>query len=159
MRFDELNGNINSVLMTMLGSQNLCKLLYYNDDDPFSMPDLSNTSVTLFNNIYPTPVVPQTTDASKSMITLVLDDFALARNNTAFKTSRIVFNVLIHIDLWTMPGTGKLRPYSILNEIDKLFNQQNIIGIGQLTFERCRWMGLGDKWQGYQVSYKTYEFD
>jgi len=145
--------------MTILGSQNLCKLLYYNDSDPFSQPDLSDTSVLLFSSIFPTPIIPQITDEAKSLITIVLDDFLLARNNTAFKTSKIVFNILCHIDLWVLPGTGKLRIYSILNEIDKLFNEQRIITIGKLEFVSGRWISSNEKWQGYQVAYKVIDFN
>lgn len=159
MRFEELNENINTVLMTMLGSQNLCKLLYYNDNNPLSMPDLTDTGVVLFQNLFITPIVPKIEDTAKSLITVVLDDFSLGRTNTAFKTSKITFNVLIHIDLWMMLGTGKLRPYSILNEIDKLFNQQRILGIGKLEFSNARWMGISDAWQGYQVNYKVVGFN
>ena len=145
--------------MTLLSSQNLCKYLYYDIAEPLTQPDFDDTSILLFDRIHPTPIVPTVTDSAKSFITIVQDEFSLARTNTAFKISKIVFNVLCHIDLWMMPGTGKIRPYTILNEIDKLFNEQRVLGIGKLQFSNGRWIVVNDKWQGYQISYKAYEFD
>jgi len=158
-RFEELNLNIDTVLMKLLSSQDLCKYLFYDEDDPMSQPNIEDTSILLFDRIYPTPVSPTITDSAKSLITIIQDDFSLAQTNTAFKTSKIIFNILCHIELWRMPGTGKLRPYSILSEIDKLFNQQRVLGIGKLSFSNGRWIGVNDRWQGYQVAYKIYEFD
>lgn len=139
--------------MTLISSQNLCKYLYYNEDDPLSQPTIDDISILLFNNLYITPVVPTITDVAKSLITIVLDDFRL--ENIVLKNSKIVFNVLIHLDLWTMSGTGKLRPYSIMSEIDKLFNNQNLLGIGNLEFVNAKWIAANEKWHGYQISYKN----
>lgn len=145
--------------MTLLSSQDLCKYLYYDITEPLTQPDFDDTSILLLDRIYPIPIVPTTIDSAKSLITIVQDDFSLAKTNTAFKTSKIIFNVLCHIDLWMMTGTGKIRPYSILNEIDKLFNEQRVLGIGKLKFSNGRWITVSEKWQGYQISYKVYEFD
>ncbi len=153
-RFAELNKNIGSVVATLLSSQNLCKYLYYTNDTPLTQPDITDTKVLLFKNIYPTPIIPQVQDEVKSLLTIVLDGFALNRTNSAVKSSKIIFNLLTHIDIWPMTGTGLLRPYAILNEIDELFNGSRIVGIGRTFFESGNWISVNDKFQGYRLVYK-----
>jgi hypothetical protein len=157
-KFLELNQNIKTIIDTILGSQNLCKLLYYSSKSPLAETDLADTSSILLENLFPIPVTPGIEDDAKSIITIVLDDFALGRDNNAFKTSKIVFNVLSHLDLWLLNDT-KIRPYSILNEIDTLFNQQRIATIGKLEFVSSRWIAVNTKWHGYQILFKNCDFN
>jgi hypothetical protein len=157
-KFSELNDNIKIIMETVLGSQDLCKLLYYTSTNPLAEANLSDTSVLLLSSIFPTPITPGVEDEPKNIITIVLDDFALGRDNNAFKTSKIVFNVLCHLDLWLLDDT-KIRPYSILNEIDTLFNQQRIATIGKLEFVSSRWIVANNKYHGYQCFYKVCDFN
>ena len=157
-KFNELNDNIKKIIETILSSQDLCKILYYSSTTPLLEANLPDTSIILLNNLFPTPVTPTIEDEAKSIITIVLDDFALGRDNNAFKTSKIVFNVFTHLDLWLLNDT-KIRPYSILNEIDTLFNQQRIATIGKLEFVSSRWIAISAKWHGYQISYKNCDFN
>lgn len=157
--FNELNTNINTILTTLLSSQNLCKYLYYNAD-PLSQPDLADTSILLMENIFPKPVVPLLTDTAKSQISIILDDFNLTTDNTAIRTSKVNFYVYCHLDLWVVPETLIVRPYSILYEIDRLFNQKRIITIGKLDFLSCKWIPAINGRQGfYKLSYKCYDFN
>ena len=141
--------------MTIIDNQNLCKLLYYNSNTPLLEGDITNTHSLIMNNIYPFPIVPDIEEDAKNIITIILDDFR--SSNSEYKTSKIVFNILCHIDLWSI--SGGLRPLSILNEIDRLFNQQRIATIGKLDFVSTRWITANKNWQGYQVAYKVTEFN
>ena len=143
--------------MTTISSQDLCKLLYYNNSTPLSETNIENTTTLLFNNIYPTPIIPNITDEAKTFISIILDDFSLVSSNTEYKTSKILFNIISHIDLWMIDGG--IRPYSIMTEIDKLFNEQRIIGIGKLSIERANWIAANEKFQGYRMVYKITEFN
>ena len=126
-KFEELNDNINAILTTTFSSQNLCKYIYHNTSSPLSEPDISNTANTLlFKNLFPYPIIPLSQDSAKTLVTIILDDFSLGRNNSSFKTSKIMFNILCHMDLWKIDGS-KLRPLSILSEIDTLFHSKYLM--------------------------------
>lgn len=140
----------------MFSNQNLCKYIYATTPLPLSEPDILDTERTLlFKNVFPYPIVPNVTDSAKTLVTVVLDDFKLDKS---FKSSKIYFNVFCHIDLWKI-SNKKLRPYGILQELDSLFNNQRIIGIGKLSFDKCRWITVNEKFQGYHLSYEVYEFN
>lgn len=65
-RFLQLNKNIEDVLLSTIENQALCKLLYYPQDDPFNEPIIEDTSVLLFNRIYPFPYVPDVQETAGS---------------------------------------------------------------------------------------------
>ena len=157
-RFETLDSDIMTIIMTMMSNQNLCKLIYYDTSTPLLEANIENTTSLLFDRLYPIPITPLVTDDAKSFITVVLDDFQLGKTNIKFKTSKILINVISHISLWPI-AEGKLRPYGIMGEIDKLFNEQRIVGIGKLIFERSNWIAANEKFMGYRLVYNVVEFN
>lgn len=150
-RFKELNDNLMKILETLLSSQDLCKLLYYTNDNPLEQPDIQDTTSLLFNKIYPYPFTPNVQDEATSIINVVLTNFRLNQNRS-FKDGEICFNILCHINLWKI--SGGLRPYSILKEIDELFNGERIVGIGKLEYKNNGLLWANEKYCGYSLVYR-----
>lgn len=148
--FKELNDNVTQVLLKLLESQNLCKLLYYNSIDPLSEPDIDPYSL-LMKKIFPIPKIPGVEEAESSYLTVVFDSFRLG-DNKGVKDGKLLLTAFVHEKLWFI--NGQLRPISIMHEIDKLFNNQRIIGIKKLQFESGRFVAPNEKYSGYQVTYK-----
>jgi hypothetical protein len=140
----------------MITSQNLCKYLQYTSKDPLSEPDIADTSTLLFNRIFPVPKLPSTEDAG-SFLTVIFEDIRLGNQNPNFKNSLISFRIICHIDEWRM--NGALRPYALMNEIDELFNDQNVVGIGKMKFDRSTFLYANAKYMGYRLDYKIYDFN
>lgn len=155
-KFQELSGYINNTLLTLIGSQDLCKLLYYNSPNPLSEPDISDTYSLLFSKIYPVPKLLYAADEAGSLLTVIFDEFQLG-GNVGYKNGTIVFNIISHIDTWRIDGG--LRPYSIANEIDTIFNNKRIAGIGKMVFDRMRFLWVNDKFSGYTLEYKIIDFN
>ena len=162
-RFDELNKNLMDVLDTLITSQNLCKLLSFPIDNPLAQSDIADTSTLLFTKIFPIPKLPETSDnvqtAKGSLLTVVFDEIRKTSGNLAFKDSILCFNVYCHIDLWQMKNTGQLRPYAIMHEIDMLFNQQRIVGIGKTQFIKSRIVASDVSNLGYKLEYNVTDFN
>jgi hypothetical protein len=152
-KFDELNKNINNVLFKLIESQNLCKLLLYPTNDALSQPDISDTSSLLFERIYPLPKIPDPVSETGSFLTVLFDSFQLG-NNVGTKQGLLTFVVIVHIDSWRMEGTGMLRPFAIMNEIDKLFNQERVIGVKKIDINDGRLIKMNDKFWGYELNYR-----
>jgi hypothetical protein len=51
--------------------------------------------------------------------------------------------VLCHPDHWNL-GNFALRPYKILGELDAMFNEQKLTGIGTLNFQVCTDLTMND---------------
>ena len=156
-KFKELNENVNKIMYKLIESQDLCKYLYYDTNSPLTEADIDDTSKLLFDRIFPIPKINVTADTQKSYLVVRFDNFKLA--GVKFKEALIKFDIICHIDLWQMEGTGMLRPYSIANEIDAIFNEQRILGMGRTEFDRADFMAINEFYSGYRVSYRIYEFN
>ena len=150
--------------MKLIENGNLCKYLYYNSADPLSESSLVDpTSSILYKKIFPYPTAIETfkedsdgIPVASSIINVLFDNFKLGTKNHKFKSGDLTFIILCHISLWKL-STSELRPFCLLNEIDEMFSEQRVIGIGKGEFERC---GLiwQDNYSGYKLTYKNYEF-
>jgi hypothetical protein len=156
-RFNELSLNLNSVLLKLIENKNLCKLLYYNTNDPLSEIDIIDNTSLLFNKIYPYPFTPDINNNAESIINVFFDDFEIGKDNNYFKNASLTFIVICNTDLWRIQGD--LRPFAILNEIDMLFNQQLGFGIGKTNFDRGTLLWLNEKYSGYKITYNICDFN
>lgn len=156
-RFEELNDNIMSVLFKLIDNQNLCKLLNYTSYDPLAEADMQNTTALLFDKIYPFPFSPNIDIEARSQLNVLFEDFKLGKDNPAFKNNQVAFVIVCHKDLWRI--NGMLRPFAIMKEIDILFNSTNGIGITKMEFTGGNLTWVNEKYSGYKVSYKVYDFN
>lgn len=156
-RFKELNQNLEKILIQLVENQNLCKLLTVNTKTPLESPDIPDTYDLIFKNIYPMPKIPDAQENESSFLTVWFDDLNRRPNSNAFKNNTITFNILCHHNLWRL--NGELRPYAILHEIDTMFNQKRISGIGKVQLESGRFLWTNDFYSGYQVQYRMYEWN
>ena len=93
-----------------------------------------------------------------SYVTSVFDDFVVNQLNPEFKTSTIRFDIACPYDEW-MLDEKTLRPYLIMQEIDSMFNEQQLAGIGTLQFWRADVLSLSPWMGGYSMRYKINEFN
>ena len=106
-------------------------------------------------------IVPKLFDGSTekmSYIVTVFDDFSILASNNEFKVSTVRFDVACPYDEWVLNDTS-LRPYLIMQEIDNMFNQSKMQGIGNLNFWRADALTLSPWLGGYSMRYKINEFN
>ncbi|MEK4008337.1 hypothetical protein [Paenibacillus sp. FSL H3-0333] len=152
-KFEQINAYIYDTMLLLIDNQNLCKLLEYPVDDPFQEADIEESDTLLYNKIFPYPKVPKVETKKSSSLCIFFDDFRIGSSNRGTKEGTIIFNIVVHNDLWRMTGTGMLRPYSILSEIDQIFNNERVMGIKKLQFDKARFLYVNENYSGYQVSY------
>jgi hypothetical protein len=64
----------------------------------------------------------------------------------------IIFDIICHIDQWNL-GDFKLRPYKIAAELDTLFNDKHLSGIGTLQFLGANQAPISDEFAGVALMY------
>ena len=149
--------------MKLIESQNLCKYLYYNSSSPLLESDIVDPTQLLYSKIYPYPtstkifVDTNGNPIATTAINVIFDDYKLGTTNNKFKNGKLVFIIMCHTSLWRL-DTSQLRPYCVLNEIDEIFSEQRIIGIGKGEFDTCRLNWSDENYSGYTLTYKDYEF-
>lgn len=127
--FQELDNILNIVIGEyILKNQNICKLLYYYPEeytltyDPLKEPDIEDTSKLLLEYIYPMPKSVDAEIQQKGFMTIVLTGGDYSYGNNGYRTINLVFDIVFHLKNWIIKSS--YRPYKILSELDRMFNNR-----------------------------------
>jgi hypothetical protein len=143
------------IIDMIMKNNNLKKMLYYTSKDCLSKPALSeDESLSLFNtNIKIVPKFP--IDGSvKNYIVINFDGFSPNASNPEFRDNLIEFDILCHVDQWQMQDF-QLRPFRIAAEIDTMFNNKHLSGIGTLQFIGAAQLPLTSEYIGICLIYNA----
>lgn len=145
-----------SIIVNMiLKNERLKKMLYYTTRDCLNKPSLTEEqSLELFGkNI---KLVPKLiVDGSVlNYIIVSFDNFSVNNTNPEFRDNLIEFDIICHFDQWQMKDF-ELRPMKIAAELDSMFNDKHLTGIGKLEFLGANQMILTDEFAGLCVMYRA----
>jgi len=155
--FGDLGQKLNKVIEYILGSQNLCKLLYYDTNNPLDESDITDTSILIMNKIYPMPKYSMAETEKTSRLSIYFRDFKKFENNIGFREPLLCFDIMSHQDCWMIDSD--IRPLRIFHEIDKLFNNIYLkeISTRQITFKYGDILNISDYISGYYLHYHFVE--
>jgi len=158
-RFAVMGRNTFTIANKLVQNQRICRLLKYQVRDPFSPEyedvdgrELINKQILIIPKVYDDSV------KEMSYVTAIFDDFTVNQLNSEFKVSTVRFDIACPYDKW-MLDEQSLRPYLIMQEIDTMFNQEKLAGIGNLQFWRADTLTLSPWIGGYSMRYKINEFN
>ena len=139
----------------ILSNERLKKLLYYETPDALERPRLtSEETIGLVNShikIVPKLKVDST---NKAYVIITFDDFITNYNKPEFRDNTIGFHILCHYDSWLLKDF-QLRPYRIAAEIDQMFNEKHLTGIGKLNFSGAKCVSTSDEFAGITLFYRA----
>ena len=139
----------------MLKDERLKKLLFYTTKDALKHPKLTEQESLdlLGKNI---KIVPKLyVDGSVlTYIIISFDSFVTNATNPQFRDNMVTFDIICHFDQWQLEDF-QLRPYRIAAEIDTLFNNQRLTGIGLFQFLGANQIILNDEFAGLTVMYSA----
>ena len=132
--FLSVEKDLDLIVSKLTKNKRLQKLLYYTTPDCLEQPDLTREQVLdLFGkNIRIVPRIQIDPDI-KNYITITINDFFPNENNPEFRDNKIYFDIVCHLDNWLLRDF-QLRPYRIAAEIDSMFANNHLTGIGELHF-------------------------
>lgn len=142
------------IVNMIMKNNNLQKLLHYTTRDCLSKPSLTeDQKLELFGkNI---KIVPKLyVDGSVLTYIIVSFDNFTQSGNPEFRDNVIEFDIICHFDQWQLKDF-ELRPYRIAAELDAMFNEQHLTGIGKLEFLGANQMILTDEFAGLCLMYRT----
>lgn len=139
----------------LLRNERLKKLLYYTTPDCLDRKILTeDESLELFGkNIKLVPKL-YVDNSVLNYIILSFDNFAPNATNPEFRDNIIEFDIICHFDQWQM-NDFQLRPYRIAAELDTMFNDKHLTGIGTLKFLGANQMILTDEFAGLCLMYSA----
>ena len=159
-RFAVMGTNAFNIVNKLMQNQRLCRLLKYQVRDPFDTNKYPNVDgLDLLNKqILIIPKIFDDSTEKMSYITAVFSNFTVNLLNPDFKVSTIRFDIACPYDEWVL-NEQSLRPYLIMQEVDDMFNQAQMSGIGTLSFVRADAMVLTPQIGGYSMTYQINEFN
>ena len=137
-RFSVMGTNAFNIANKLMQNQNLCRLLKYQVRDPFDEQKYEPVDGILLLNkqIMITPKIWDESTEKTSYVVALFNSFVRNVMNKDYKIDSISFDVACPYDEWVLNGQS-LRPYLIMEEIDKMFNGASLAGIGTLEFVRA----------------------
>lgn len=139
----------------MLQNPRLLKLLYYREADALKRPNLTTEQkMKLIDREI--RIVPYLNIMKECPISIVIvaNNFFPNQTNPQFRDYTINFHILCHPDHWNL-GNFQLRPYKIAGELDAMFNNQKMTGIGELQFRGAANLVMNGQWEGLTLTYRS----
>ena len=150
--FLSLDKDLSLIIDKIMENERLQKLLYYTTKDALQQPKLTDDQkIELFGkNI---KIVPKLyVDGTVLNYIIISFDNFIPSGNPEFRDNVIEFDIICHFDQWQL-GDLALRPYKIAAEIDSMFNNQKMTGIGELQFMSGTQIILNDEFAGFCLQY------
>lgn len=158
-RFSVMGENLFRVASKLINNQKLCRLLKYQDPNPLDTEKFADVdgAELLHKQIIIVPKFPED-GLECSFVVAVFDNFTINPSNPDFKVTRIRFDIVCPYTEWVIDESS-LRPYLIMQEIDEMFNQAKMSGIGNLQFTHATPLVLSPQIGGYSMYYQINEFN
>ncbi len=159
-RFSVMGTNAFNIANKLMQNQNLCRLLKYQVRDPFDKQKYEEVDgiILLNKQIMITPKIWDESTEKTSYVVALFNSFVKNVMNPDYKIDSISFDVACPYDEWVLNGQS-LRPYLIMEEIDKMFNGAQMAGIGTLEFIRADRNVFTSQIGGYTMEYSINEFN
>ena len=152
--FLSVDKDMDLIVEMIMKNKNLKKMLHYTSKDCLDKPALTeDETLALFGkNIKIVPKL-QIDGSVLNYVIISFDNFTPS-SNPEFRDNIIEFDVICHFDQWHMKDF-QLRPYRIAAEIDSMFNDKHLTGIGTLQFLGANQMILNDEFGGFCLMYSA----
>ena len=152
--FMAVDKDLELITTWIMKNKNLCKILYYTDRDALNKPSLTEEQKAelIGKNV---KIVPKLyVDGSVlAYIIISMDNFTPSAN-PQFRDNIITFDIICHFDQWHLQDF-QLRPYRIAAELDSMFDNQHLTGIGELHFMGASQIILNDEFAGLTLMYQA----
>ena len=147
--------DMNIIVDRIMKNDRLKKLLHYTTRDCLDRPRLTEeeTAELFGKNIKLVPKLYIDGSVLNYML-ISFDNFSRNGTNPEFRDNIIEFDIVCHYDQWQLKDFA-LRPYKIAAELDTMFDEQRLTGIGKLEFLGANQMILTDEYAGLCVMYKA----
>lgn len=131
---EEIGQNLQKIMTRLFKNQNLLKLLYYTDKDPYSQPDLTQEQIQ--KEIYEKliKIVPRVgpKETAHSIIVIKVNNGRSNPDNSEFEDISINIESFVPLTQWIIKDEN-LRPFAIMGEIQKSLNGKTINGLGKMV--------------------------
>lgn len=157
---EDLGPNLQKIITRLQENQNLLKLLYYTEKDPFAGTDL--TAAQIKNEVFEKliKIVPRVgpKETAHSIVTLRVVRGDSNPGNNEFRDFMINIEVFVPLTQWIIKDSN-LRPFAIMGEIHKSLNNKTINGLGKMVGGDFQINFLTEEISCYEMTYRITSYD
>lgn len=152
--FLSMEKDMGLIVNMIMKNDRLKKMLFYTSRDCLDKPNVTeDDTFEMFGKQI--KIVPKLyVDGSVLNYIIISFDNFTPNGNPEFRDNIIEFDIICHFDQWHMKDFA-LRPYKIAAELDTMFNDKHLTGIGTLQFLGANQMILTDEYAGLCVMYQA----
>lgn len=157
--FLSLEKDMGIIVNMIMKNDRLKKMLYYTTKDCINKPNLTeDETISLFGKQIKTVPKLYVDGSVLNYIIIGFDNFVSNGTNPEFRDNNIEFDIICHFDQWQL-NDFELRPYRIAAELDSMFNNKRLTGIGEIEFIGAKQVILTDEYAGICLMYKVIHGD
>jgi hypothetical protein len=157
---EELGPNLQKIITRLQSNQRLLKLLYYNDKDPFSRPDLTPQQIQneVFEKLI--KVVPRVgpKETANSLISLRVVRGLQNAENGEIRNFQLGIEVFVPLTQWFIKSDN-LRPFCIMGEIQKSLLNKTVNGLGKIVGGDFNINFLTEEISCYEMTFEIIAYD
>lgn len=157
---EEIGINLQKIMSRLLANQNLLKLLYYTDKEPYSHEDLTQEQIK--NEIFEklVKIVPRVgpKETAHSLVVIKVARGSKDPSNSEFKNIRVDVESFVPLTQWIMKDDN-LRPFAIMGEVQKSLNGKTINGLGKMEGGDFILNFLTEEISAYEQSFNITAYD
>lgn len=153
--FLSVEKDMSIIVNQILNNPRIQRLLYYTTSDALDRRNLTDKEKLelLEHNIKIVPKI-KVDGEFYNYILISFNNFLLS-SNPEFRDNVIEFDIICHLDNWQLKDF-QLRPFKIAAEIDSMFNNSKMTGIGLLEFLSAQEKVLSDEYAAICLKYIAY---
>lgn len=153
--FMAVDKDLSLIADAILQNVRIKRLIYYDTSDALNRPNLSEEeSAQLFGDRIKICPKMRISSEKKTYLYIGFDNFSTNLTNPQFRDNIITFDILCHLDLWELDNM-QLRPFKIAAEIDEMFNNKHLTGIGTLEFLTANQILYNHEFVGLTLMYSA----
>ena len=157
--FLSLEKDMGIIVNMIMKNDRLKKMLYYTTKDCINKPNLTeDETISLFGKQIKTVPKLYVDGSVLNYIIIGFDNFVSNGTNPEFRDNNIEFDIICHFDQWQL-NDFELRPYRIAAELDSMFNNKRLTGIGEIEFIGAKQVILTDEYAGICLMYRVIHGD
>ena len=157
---EDVGPNLQKIVARLQSNQQLLKLLYYTDKDPYSHEDLTNLQIKeeVYNKLI--KIIPRVgpKETSTSMIIIRLVRGNSNPGNNEFRDFRFDIEVFVPLTQWIIKDSN-LRPFAIMGQIHESLNGKVIDGLGRMNGGDFQINFLTEEMSAYEMNYFVTSYD
>lgn len=156
----ELGVNLQKIINRLISNKDLLKLLYYNDKDPLSQPDLTEEQIKEEVLEKLIKIIPRIgpKETANSIVSIRVVSARRNLENNEFRDITIAVEIFVPLTQWIIKDSN-LRPFAIMGEIQKSLDNKKINGLGKMIGGEFNLNFLTEEISAYEQSYRIITYD